>query len=53
VTLNLTEIEAEALRVVLRDRRRCILLDKDVRRWHTWPEGKIYAKLCKLLGKKR
>lgn len=53
MTLNLTEREAEVLLITLQERRQRLLFAADKRQWRRWPEGKVYAKLCKLLGRKR
>lgn len=53
MVLNLTLKEAVHLRRALRERRRSLLFERDHKRWLEWPEGKIYRKLCKMLGKKR
>ena len=51
--LNLSAKEAVQLRRVLRERRQRLPFTLDHRRWTEWPEGRVYKKLCKLLGKKR
>lgn len=51
--LNLSLKEAVQLRLVLKERRQSLFFERDHRRWLAWPEGRIYKKLCKLLGKKR
>jgi hypothetical protein len=51
--LNLSVKEAVQLRLVLKERRQKLFSERDYRRWLEWPEGRIYKKLCKLLGKKQ